>query len=138
MNELKLVIDTSVFFSILLSRDGGIRRQILTERHRTYYSPRFVLIELFKHKERIAAASELQPEALLECLHEMLARIDLMDEAGIPIGTWLEARRLCREVDLKDTPFVALTLHVDGRLWTSDEELKAGLRRKGFNRFFEG
>lgn len=138
MNESKLVIDTSIFFSILLSRDGGIRRQILTERHRTYYSPRFVLVELFKHKERVVAASNLQPEALLECLHEMLARVDLMDEAGIPMGTWLEARRLCLDVDPKDTPFVALTLHLDGRLWTGDEVLKEGLRRKGFNRLFEG
>lgn len=138
MNESKVVIDTSVFFSILLSREGGIRRQVLTERQRTYYSPRFVLVELFKHKERIAAASKLPPEALLECLHEMLARVDLMDEAGIPIGTWLEARRLCLDVDHKDTPFVALTLHVNGRLWTGDEGLKEGLRRKGSNRLYKG
>lgn len=33
--------------------------------------------------------------------------------------------------------FVALTLHLDGQLWTSDDELKAGLRAKGFDRFYE-
>ena len=49
----------------------------------------------------------------------------------------MEARRLCDGVDLKDTPFVALTLHLDAVLWTEDEELKAGLRAKGFGRFFE-
>lgn len=46
--------------------------------------------------------------------------------------TWMEARRLCRETDENDTPFVALTLHMDGRLWTVDDELK-----RGFERFFE-
>ncbi|MEI7935826.1 MAG: PIN domain-containing protein [Verrucomicrobiota bacterium] len=34
-------------------------------------------------------------------------------------------------------PFIALTLHLDGRLWTGDDKLKAGLRAKGFDRFFE-
>jgi predicted nucleic acid-binding protein len=35
----------------------------------------------------------------------------------------------------KDTPYVALTLHLDGRLWTEDEELKNALLAKGFDRF---
>jgi predicted nucleic acid-binding protein len=39
----------------------------------------------------------------------------------------------CAEIQ----PFIALTLHLDGRLWTGDDELKAGLRAKGFDRFFE-
>jgi len=42
----------------------------------------------------------------------------------------MEARRLCHEVDENDNPYLALTLHLDGRLWTDDAELKAGLRAK--------
>ena len=49
----------------------------------------------------------------------------------------MEARRLCRDVDAKDAPFIALTLHLNGRLWSGDAELKAGLRAKGYDRFFE-
>ena len=49
----------------------------------------------------------------------------------------MQARRLCEGVDLKDTPFVSLTLHLDARLWTVDEELKTGLCAKGFDQFFE-
>jgi len=92
---------------------------------------------LFKHKERIIKATHLSEEALLECLHELLARIQFVEEGSIPIGTWMEARRLCRDVDLKDSPFVALALHLDGRLWTTDGELKTALRAKGFARFYE-
>lgn len=62
-------------------------------------------------------------------------RPGFVEEGGIAIGTWIEARRLWREVDPKDTPFVALTLHLEGRLWIGDEELKAGLRARGFDRF---
>ena len=67
----------------------------------------------------------------------LLSRIIFVDEGVIPIGTWMEGRRLC-EVDLKDTPFVTLALHVDGLLWTNDAELKSGLVAKGFDRFFIG
>jgi len=50
---------------------------------------------------------------------------------------WLEARRLCLGIDEKDTPFVALTIHLDGKLWTEDDDLKQGLRARGFDRFYK-
>jgi len=33
--------------------------------------------------------------------------------------------------------FVALTLELDADLWSDDEQLKTGLKKKGFWRFFE-
>jgi predicted nucleic acid-binding protein len=132
-----IVVDTSILFSLLLREESAQRKGFLTDNAIAFHCPRFVFVELFKHKERIAQATELSPDDLLECLYELLARIHFVEEGGIPIGTWMEARRLCRDVDPKDTPFVALTLHSDGRLWTGDTQLKAGLRSKGFDRFFE-
>ena len=37
---------------------------------------------------------------------------------------------------LRDTA-AALTLHLEARLWTGDEELEPGLRAKRFDQFFE-
>ncbi len=136
MNERKVVVDTSIFISLLLSKDTARRRRLQTDPDHSFYCPRFFLVELFKHKERIAEASDLNEDELLECLYELLARIRFVEEGAIPIGTWMEARRLCVDVDPKDTPFVALTLHLDGWLWSADGELKTGLLPKGFNRFF--
>ena len=94
------------------------------------------MVELFKHKERIATATELPEDELLDCLNALLSRITFVEEGAIPIGTWMEGRRLCADVDRKDTPFITLTLHLDGRLWTDDAELKNALPTKGFDRFF--
>ena len=44
---------------------------------------------------------------------------------------------MCHDVDQSDTPHVALTLELDGLLWTGDKALKEELKRKGFDRFFE-
>ncbi|BAP55920.1 nucleotide-binding protein, PIN domain-containing protein [Thioploca ingrica] len=43
---------------------------------------------------------------------------------------------LCREIDQDDTLVVALTLELDGLLWTSDKKLITGLRERGFDKFF--
>jgi predicted nucleic acid-binding protein len=95
------------------------------------------MVELFKHKERIAAASGLDPDSLLELLRTVLERITFHDEESISIGSRAVAWRLCREVDEDDIAYVALTLELDGEFWTGDHELETGLRKKGFARFFK-
>ncbi len=40
-------------------------------------------------------------------------------------------------MDEKDTPFVAMAIAMDCKIWTRDEELKTGLRSKGFDRFLD-
>jgi predicted nucleic acid-binding protein len=132
-----VVVDTNILFAALLHQEARLREAVVTDSAHRFFAPRFVMVELFKHKERIVAASELAEGDLLECLGTLLARLTFVEEGAIPIGTWIEARRLCADVDPKDTPFVTLTLHLDGRLWTEDAELKAGLRAKGFHRYYE-
>lgn len=136
MNDA-IVIDTNLVFSALVSRRAQLRELLLTEPGLRLVCPRFLFVELFKHKERIARATELPEDELLEFLNALLARLEFVEEAAIPVGTWVEARRLCRETDAKDIAFIALVLHLKCRLWSGDEELKAGLRSKGFERFFE-
>lgn len=85
-----------------------------------FFSPRFLFVELFKHKERLARAAKVAKEEMLNALHTLVSRLELVNEANIPLNTWVEAYRVCREVDEKDTAYVALTLHLDGRLWTHD------------------
>ena len=138
MNESAIVIDTSVLFSFLLKEESVRRKRFLTDSDLNFHSPHFVFVELFKHKERIVRASALEEKELLDCLYGLMVRIRFLEEGAIPIGTWFKAHRLCREIDPKDTPFVALALHLDGRLWTDDLDLTTGLQAKGFSRFFTG
>jgi predicted nucleic acid-binding protein len=93
---------------------------------------------LFKHKDRLLKSSHLREADLLEALQALLSRLEFVGEANIPVGTWIKAYQLCREVDENDTPYVALCLHLEARMWTVDLELKTGLAARGFDRFFEG
>jgi predicted nucleic acid-binding protein len=66
----------------------------------------------------------------------MLARLTFHDELSLSRASVEEADRLCADLDPKDTPFVALTIELGGRLWTGDKALVRGLRAKGFDRFY--
>ena len=81
-----------------------------------FLCPKYVMVELFKHKERTAASTGLDEDSLLALLHSLLERIRFFDEDAISIGSWAEAWRLCRDVDENDVAYVALTLEVDGDL----------------------
>jgi predicted nucleic acid-binding protein len=132
----QVVVDTNILFAALVGRQSRLREMLLTEAGINFCCPRFVFTELFKHKERILAATSLSEDELLEALNSLFAHIQFLDESAIPIGHWLEARRLCVDIDEKDTPFVALALYLNAPLWTEDDELKEGLGAKGFKSFF--
>jgi predicted nucleic acid-binding protein len=131
-----VVVDANRLFSELIAGNRP-RRLIMSSRSDIqFFCPKYVLVELFKHKERIMLATKLDEPSLLGLLHTLLERIRFFDEDAIRIGCWTEAWRLCRDIDEKDVAYVALTLELEGDLWTGDRELEAGLRRKGFRQFF--
>lgn len=137
MNAACVVVDANIVFKTLVTQRGDLRDRLGPASDLKFFSPRFLFVELFKHKERLANTTRLSEDELLDALHAVVGRLEVVNEGNIPVGTWIEAHRLCRDIDEKDAPYIPLTLHLDGRLWTDDEELKAGLRAKGFDAFFE-
>jgi len=131
----RIVIDANRIFAELIAANHRLRHIFGSEPEWEFYCPKYVLVELFKHKERIAAATGLDEPSLLSLLHTLLQHIAFFDEDAIGIGNWTEAWRLCRDVDENDVAYVALTLELEADLWTSDRELEVGLRKKGFTRF---
>ena len=132
-----VIVDANIAFKCLVTGRGDVRDRIGPGGQSQLFTPRFLFVELFKHKERLVRASQLPEADLLSGLQTLLSQLTFIYEGDIPMGTWIEAFRLCKEVDPADTPYVALTLHLDGRFWTEDRELIRGLRARGFDRFFE-
>src|SRR6266516_4571045 len=130
MNADCVIVDANIAFKCLHSGRGDLRERIGPGGYPKFFSPRFLFVELFKHKERLERASGLAETDLLAGLHTLLSQLEFVNEANIPVGTWVEAYRLCRGTDENDTPYVALTLHMDGRFWTEDNELKVSLRAR--------
>jgi predicted nucleic acid-binding protein len=137
MNPDCVVVDANIAFKALISQRGDLRDRLDPSANVKFYTPGYLFVELFKHKTRLARATGLTEDELLEALRALVSRMEFINEANIPLGLWMEAHRLCKDVDEHDTPHVALTLHLDGRLWTEDAQLKQDLRVNGFDTFYE-
>ncbi len=131
-----VVVDTNIIFSMLLSGRSSFSEMLLSSNNQ-FFVCEAILIELFKHKERIVKASSLSEEELIRLYHILLKRINIYKEDLIAPTNRRKAFDLCSDVDESDAPHVALTLELDGVLWTGDKKLESALKRKGFNQFFE-
>lgn len=132
----KIVIDSNILFSALRGSNSKTRNKILNSDDK-YYTPNFLIVEIFKHKERILKKSKATEEETYVYLSQILNRINFINEENISTANFISAYRLCKDVDEKDTPFIALSLELGFELWTRDKELKNGLIKKGFDNFYD-
>lgn len=81
--------------------------------------------------------SRLEDGQVVRLYYDLVRVLHVYKEELLPPTTRKEAYRLCKGIDETDAPHVAITLALDGLLWTGDEKLKAGLRSQGFDQFLE-
>lgn len=131
---MKVVVDANILFSAFLSRNSKYRDLLFDETYE-FYSPNFVFLEIFKHKEKILKCTKETEEDVYGFLGKVLKRIHFVGEEVVSIENYTKAYALCKEIDEDDAPFVALALEINGYLLTGDDKLKMGLKIKGFDRF---
>ena len=66
----------------------------------------------------------------------IIERIQFVPTDFISLESRQKAYDLCYDVDIKDLPFVALSIDLKIPLWTGDKKLKIGLIKKGFHNFY--
>jgi len=132
---MKIIVDTSIFMSALISPKGIYAELLLNpifkfEKYSSYY----LVVEIFKHKDKILKYSKLTEIELLEQVYNLLKNITLINENQIPKDIWQKSFELTKDVDENDTAFVALTEFTEGLLWTLDKKLSIGLKNKGYKK----
>ena len=130
----KIIVDTNIVFSAMLNSSGKIGKILLhSKAHFQFYSCDFLKIELLKHRAKLLKLTKLSIMELSELEHLVTANIAFINESLIPAKFLLDAEDLLHDIDLHDTPFVALSKHMKAKLWTGDMELYNGLSAKGEN-----
>ncbi len=135
---MKIVVpDSNILFSALRVHDSRLLYHLENRQEIVFYTPNFLVVEIFKHRERIRAKSKLTEEEFLELLNTIVQRLRFFNEEMISTGNLIHAWRLVHDIDPKDQLFVALTLELEAELWTRDQQLRTGLMKKGFRSFFD-
>ncbi len=134
---MKIVVDTNIIFSGLLSPSGKISDLLLNSSNKfDFYSPTYVLDELKDHEKKLLKISGYTDNELEFLKRNIFKKIDLIDMVSIQDTTWEKAIKLVNEVDQYDTPFIALALELESPLWTGDKKLITGLNKKGIDWIF--
>ncbi|MBC7571808.1 MAG: hypothetical protein H7319_19070 [Spirosoma sp.] len=132
----KVIIDHNILFSAIYTGESRTRQRLLDSPF-SFYTPNYLIVELFRHRQRIVEKSKASEADVLSYLSQVLGKVHFFNEELISLEHFFTAYHLCRETDENDTTYVALTLELDGVFWTRDEVLKIGLRQRGFDRFFD-
>jgi len=133
---MRIVIDTSMIFSLLLGKNLRMRDIFFDPAH-IFHAPNYIIGELFEKKEKIMKYSALSESEMYELFHRILGRIEFVAENFVALEHRLQAFELCRNIDEDDTPFIALSLQLNAVFWTGDKQLRTYLKKHGFTLFFD-
>lgn len=131
----RVVIDTNLIFSALLAETSAIR-EILLDVWVTFYAPNFIIAEIFKHQRKILKLTKLNEVEFFTYFNRIIENVNFVPLSFISTESREKAYNLCLGVDLKDIPFVALSIELNAPIYTGDNKLKNGLLAKGFDNFY--
>lgn len=72
MNPDCVVVDANIAFKALVSQRGDLRDRLDPSVNAKFYTPGYLFVELFKHKTRLARATGLSEDELLEALQTLV------------------------------------------------------------------
>jgi len=129
---VNLVVDTNIVFSTLLNPHSNIGEIMMNiQDDFTFFAPQLLKEELKRYKTKIASYSKLHQKDLSNLQELIISNITFVSEELISESSWLQAFELTKLVDEDDTPFVALAIELNARLWTGDKVLNKGLIKNG-------
>ncbi len=137
MNGIRIIVDTNLIFAALIPKASRIR-EVLFDNKYTFFCPNFVISEIFLHKEKLIRYSKLNDQEFYLYLNGIIECINFIPNGFISKDSRQMAYDLCKDVDLKDLPFVAMSIEMKCPFWTGDKKLKEALRIKKWNHFFNG
>ena len=127
--DQEYVVDANVLFGAFIS--GKDFYQLLFSGH-TVYLPDFALAEVEKYKDRILRKTKLPEHELQRFVLALLAEVIVVPGLVLSRDSRRQAYELCRDLDEKDTLYVATAIELNASLVTSDKTLLGGLGERGF------
>jgi predicted nucleic acid-binding protein len=133
---MKLIVDTNIVFSGILNQKSRIGK-ILLSHHKYFqlYSCHFLKEELKTHILKLSKITKKSVDELREIEYLVTKNIRFINEDFIPENQIIESAKLVEDIDADDVMHVALSLYIEGKLWTGDKKLIKGLSKKGFMDF---
>ena len=105
---MKLVVDTNIIFSAIISDRGKIGELLLNKPNNFHFlSPVFLLEELDNHVDRILSITGYTESEYQQIKLFVTKNIQFIDSAAINKKDWEKSYQLLNDIDEMDTAFLA-------------------------------
>lgn len=132
---MRVVVDTNIVFSAILNTNSKISKIILQPKSKlNLYSTDQLQYEIAEHWAKLRKISKYSEIDLHRTSTLIISKIKFISVQLIPKNLFIAAEKLTNNIDIDDTEFVALTDHIQGKLWTGDKELIKGLKKKNWEK----
>mgnify|MGYP006299318197 CR=1 FL=1 len=74
----KTILDSNLIFSALRGKESMTRNKLLNSKHK-FFTPNYLIGEIFKHKEEILKKSNASEVETYEYLHKILKKINFIN-----------------------------------------------------------
>jgi predicted nucleic acid-binding protein len=129
-----IIVDTNIIISACLNKQSDLFNLLKPDKHKIdFVLPEYALEEINNHKVRICYKAKVDLNLFNENLLDLIRFMNLLSYTELNKEIILKANELTKDIDKKDTIFVAFSLALDSLFWTSDLKLFRGLKRKAFN-----
>ena len=118
---MKLVLDSNIIFSALIKK--STTRNIILSDIFDLHAPEYIFTEIAKHKVLILKKSKMNQgdfDALLLLLQK---HINLVSKEKYDDKMVL-AEDILKDIDITDSPFLALALALNCKIWSNDGHFK--------------
>lgn len=113
-----LILDSNILISALIK--DSKTREIIVKADQRFLIPEMVIEEVRKYKNLIIEKSGMGEEEYNQLLEKLLSYIELIPTELIEKNIE-EALKIMRDIDKKDTVFIAATLsYSDSKIWSDD------------------
>ena len=130
---MKIIVDTNIVFSAILNSNSRIGKILLNSKeHFQFFTCNYLRTEIQRHRNKLLKLTKLTEDQLSELEDLITQHITFIDERLIPQDLLIKTEIQLKTIDPEDTVFVALTKHLEGKLWTGDLQLYNGLKAKRF------
>jgi predicted nucleic acid-binding protein len=132
---MKITVDSNIVFSAILNSKSRIGQLIIYgSKFFEFYSVSLLKTEILNHKIKLLKISGLDETQFERAFEIITEKITFIDEILISDDGLMNAIGLVSDIDENDALFVALTNHLDSKLWSGDKKLINGLSKKGYNK----
>lgn len=129
-----VIVDSNIVFSAILNSQNKIGQLIInSSKIFRFYTVSLLKEEIERHKGKLLSLSGLTNEQYQNSYQKIIQRINFVDDILIPDDVINDAINLVADIDENDILFVALTNHLNAKLWTGDKKLISGLKIKGYS-----